>query len=487
MSQIRKTINQIWNKLQTKYYFVILGIYLLAYSALLRANEPYVDDYGRTFQGYHGWTDYSRWTTEILATLVHANWRLSDISPLPQIMACVLAAAASTIMMRVFVEEKINPIHAIAASLLGLTPYYLGVISYKFDAPYMTVALLAGVIPFTVDYWESKTTYAVLTFVCAIIMCTTYQSFSGVYPTIAFFIFMRGLMEYNGSDGKIAFRRYSDFLLISAISYLAGLATFALLLMRGNPAETVPVLNIPALAVRKYLRYYRQIYVDQSLFWTMLDVVVVVLFVIVLIRRSKRPIILSYILAIATALIESAMCFGALLVISDEALDMRCMVGFCVFVTVCALHVCANDRFLIGNIAVISLAWCYMTVALTVGNAMSQQQAYLRYRISILGNALASLEVMQTDATKYVYIEGALDHAPAVEQLVSSYPIVERAIFTGLGAGYWGGYYLMHYFDFPNLQTGADEIGDRRDYDIVVDDVYETIAVKDQNIIVTVK
>ena len=74
-------------------FTVLLTIYLVASWAIIRANFSYVDDIGRTYAGYHGWLDWSRWSTEALATLVHAGWHLTDISPLPQIMACVIMAS----------------------------------------------------------------------------------------------------------------------------------------------------------------------------------------------------------------------------------------------------------------------------------------------------------------------------------------------------------------------------------------------------------
>lgn len=81
-----------WYQKHKKQFLVLLLIYLLAFSAIIRANYSYVDDIGRTFAGYHGWLDWSRWTTEILATFIHAGWHLTDISPLPQILACMIMA-----------------------------------------------------------------------------------------------------------------------------------------------------------------------------------------------------------------------------------------------------------------------------------------------------------------------------------------------------------------------------------------------------------
>ena len=51
----------------------LFGIYLLAFSAIIRANYTYADDIGRTFAGYHGWLDWSRSTTVCLCN--YGSWR----------------------------------------------------------------------------------------------------------------------------------------------------------------------------------------------------------------------------------------------------------------------------------------------------------------------------------------------------------------------------------------------------------------------------
>ena len=87
-------------------FLTLFFFYLIAFSAIMRANYTYADDIGRTFEGYHGWLDWSRWTTELLATFVHANWELTDISPLPQILACGIMAVGGIVLLYIFKDDK---------------------------------------------------------------------------------------------------------------------------------------------------------------------------------------------------------------------------------------------------------------------------------------------------------------------------------------------------------------------------------------------
>ncbi len=55
-----------WCLENKKQFLFLLTIYLLAFTSIIRANVAYVDDIGRTYAGYHGWLDWSRYGTEAL-------------------------------------------------------------------------------------------------------------------------------------------------------------------------------------------------------------------------------------------------------------------------------------------------------------------------------------------------------------------------------------------------------------------------------------
>ena len=63
----------------------------------------------------------------------------------------------------------------VAVAIVALNPYFLECLSYKFDAPYIAVAILAMIIPLLFRKKEGR-------MVCLIVMmgtlvtCTTYQS-----------------------------------------------------------------------------------------------------------------------------------------------------------------------------------------------------------------------------------------------------------------------------------------------------------------------
>ena len=97
----KKSLIRDWreNQYLMKPFVVLFLIYLLAASAIILAGVHYADDVARTTYGYAGWAGLSRYLNTILAHGLHADGYLSNIAPLPQIIALGLLALASIIMV----------------------------------------------------------------------------------------------------------------------------------------------------------------------------------------------------------------------------------------------------------------------------------------------------------------------------------------------------------------------------------------------------
>ena len=125
---------------------ILSAIYLLAMSAILRANFYYYDDIQRACWGWPEW-GFSRHLSNILSKFLHAEAYLSDISPLPQLLAILIISFASVIAVYLITEEKrFSFWHFVAAIPIGLSPYFLECLSYKYDSPYMALSVLFSVV-----------------------------------------------------------------------------------------------------------------------------------------------------------------------------------------------------------------------------------------------------------------------------------------------------------------------------------------------------
>lgn len=123
--RIRRNLG--FQKEDLKEYVLLCIAYFIAYISIIRADYNYADDIGRKFSGYHGWNDWSRWSTMILSNFIHADWYLSDISPLPQLLSCFLMASVSFMLIRLLSgRTKATISTGIASLLCGICPYFLG-------------------------------------------------------------------------------------------------------------------------------------------------------------------------------------------------------------------------------------------------------------------------------------------------------------------------------------------------------------------------
>lgn len=463
-----------------KHLIVLFLIYLLAFSALMRANYTYADDIGRTFDGYHGWLDWSRWTTQILATFIHAEWHLTDISPFPQILACFIMAVAGIIVLISFKEEREIDIWNISAiSITALAPYFLGSISYKFNSPYMALSFLASVLPFLAKKLSAKI-YALTSIFCLLVMCTSYQAYSGVYPMIALLLTMQDL------KAGTRFKESINFLITSAICYLVSLCVFWLFLMRDNGVSVLSLSHFFPDTFRRYLNYYKTISSDFTWLWKALIVAIVFLFLYSFCHTAKIQKVLALLLGIAVIFINSILCFGAYLFISREAFDARAMNGFNIFLALLAVFISFHVHSYIPRLVYSALTWCFFVFSLTYGNALAQEQIYIDYRVQLAVHDLNDLDIMQTQKTKSFYVEGSIGMAPVNENMAKVYPILKRTIYNGFNVGNLGQYYICNYMNIPNIQSGSDDHM-VSDLPVLKDTMLHTITGDENNIVLTFK
>ena len=472
-----------------KQLLTILVIYLLAFSGIIRADFAYWDDIGRIYEGYHGWLDWSRYSTEILATFVHAGWHLTDISPFPQILACVIMAAAGIFLLEVFGNGKrVGFFQILAVSLTALTPYFLGMISYKFDSPYMALSLLVCVVPFLFRRQRAEI-YAAVSVFCLLIMCTTYQASSGIYPMIAAFLAMEDI-----AAGK-EYKNNLKFLGVSALSYLGSLGFFWMFLMRDNGVSVSSSADFFPLAAKRYITYYEIIWHDFSKIWLFLILAIVFFFLISFCLSAKINKLYALGLGVFMVFLGSILCFGVNLFISREAYDVRSMYGFNIFLALLAVFLSFHSRNWIPKVVYAALVWCFFVFSLTYGNALAQQQDYMQYRTELLAGDLNDLDIMNTEEIKEVLIVGDIGYSPVIERMAEDYPILDRASFTGsgdglictgLGEGFWGGYYFYNYLKIPNIRSGSESDIDP-ELPVIKETMYHTIRGSGSLVVIELK
>lgn len=460
---------------------ILAAIYLMAFYSIFRSNFNYLDDLGRKHSGYHGWLDWSRWFTQIFSSFLHADTYLSDISPLPQWIACILMALGCVILLKVFGEERrIGIVNILAASLIGLTPYFLGIISYKYDSPYMAFSFLVSVFPF-LFYKKKEIVYMLISCVCLVLMCTSYQASSGIFPLITLFLAVRNL------NMGIKMRKVVRFIGVSVICYAISLGGYWLFLMKPNEASVFSVRQFfQGAFFQKYISFVSLINSDFKASWKILLFLLIIAFIIVFISGSKLKKIVSFFLSLAGVLLGSIFCLGINLLLDVEKYDARAMYGLGVFFGIMGICISFAETKRYYNLVCVLLFWCFFTFAFSYGNALAVQQGYIDYRVQLVAGDLNTLECMRTDKIKIVQVEGDIGLSPVILNMSEGFGMMNRLVPSEFSRGYWGEYYFLNYFHIPQIVRSDEEI-DIDSLDILKDTMYHRIYGDGKHVVVELK
>lgn len=491
---MRKTIGtaQVWMgivaekcKRYIKPAFLLFAIYLTGIFAILRANYKYIDDYGRVFEGYKGWDDFSRFTSVILSPFIHADNYLTDISPLPQILACVLLSAAGIISIRALANRenaKISVWQIIAIVPMGLSPYFLECLSYKYDSVYMALSVFAAVLPIVLV--DAKFMgFLILTIVGTVLMLTTYQASSGIFPML-----LAAVVSIKWSQ-KEDIKSIGKKLLTGAGGYLIGMGIYKIFIMKEVDeyvsSSVAPVNEI----INQFIKYYRQVGADFKSWWILLILLVIVFFIVTYVIESRRNKLASFGMALATSTILALLAFGMYPVLSKASYYPRAMYGFGVMVAFFAVGAVHDRKLWLARIFTIAFSWTCFVFSMSYGNALAEQARYTEFRVTSVVNDIKELDMMKDDETVLVQISGSIGKSPVIRNVPqSNYTILERLIPETFAQDWkWSKYYFYNYFDMKNITE--DRLVDLHDSNLpmISDSIYHTIYGGDHKILIELK
>ncbi|CAM3359362.1 Glucosyltransferase GtrII-like protein [Bordetella sputigena] len=123
-----------------KVFIAALLLYGLAiFYPILHADRFYIDDLGRARTGYLGWTTDGRPLANVLVETLNLGTPISDLTPLPQLLAALLLAYLAVTVAKRFDIPGTWRAPLILAPLVA-NPFFLENLSYKFDVLPMTLA-----------------------------------------------------------------------------------------------------------------------------------------------------------------------------------------------------------------------------------------------------------------------------------------------------------------------------------------------------------
>ncbi len=482
-----KLKNLIKDTFVPRYFAALFLTYLIALYSIFRTNFNYIDDLGRALSGYRGWRGFSRYISDYLSPFIHTSKFLFDISPLTQLLAISIICISSLIVIRIIRRgEKISYWDLVTVLPIGLSPYFLECFSYKFDSPYMALSVLSSVLPL-LFYQSNKVVYCITTFLGTLVMCTTYQAASGIFPM---FVLLVSFMMWTSKNDK---QKILIFILLSAISYIIAIVVFKTFIMRPIGSHVYVSNEIASLAeiIAHYKRYLKLVKSDFRKIWIITVLALSAWFIFINTYKSKQNKFISLVVAAAVTVIMSLLSFGLYPILTKPLYSPRAMYGvgaYIAFISVGSIYI-GHSRY-VTRILTCVMAWLFITFSAAYGNALAVQGEYEDFRRAEIIYALVQLEQFNTDNDKNIQIVGNVGHAPAIRNAIRRCDMLRRLVpVTLMESWSWGRTKFMNYYNLKNLKYDGDIYeGSFDDFVLLHESSYHKIYIKgDNNFIIELK
>lgn len=470
-----------------KALLILFVVYVLGISAILRANFYYQDDAGRAAFGYKAWDYFGRYLSTGLATFVHMGNYLTDIAPLPQILAMLIMAAASVMVLYIVYDRTSFSLWELAAVVpLGLNPYFLECVSFRFDAPYMAMSVLCGILPLL---YRGKSTgvYLFASMLGILGVCTSYQAATGIFPILVVLLAVR---MWNGGA---SFKETALFCLKSVAGYGTGLLYFKTVMMK--PANAGYVSNaLPSAGEvlpntwSNLMKYYSLIVTDFKRYWLGLILLLAVSFVVLTVRVSKQKKVHAIVLTVLALLMMAMLCFGIYPALADPLFSPRAMYGFGVLIAILGVTAAEGCGNIPAKVPALVLSWAFFVFSFTYGNALSLQKEYTDFRIRMVIEDLVDAKALESEETVRVQISGGIGKSPILDNMPQDYQMLNRLVpNTFDGGDDLTRYQFYYYYDLPDIVEYYRKNLTELDLPVLKDGIYHTISGDGEYVLIELK
>ena len=484
------------NRFLVKPFLVMLLIYLVGISAIILAGVHFADDVARTNFGYSGWTGFSRYTSTLLAFGLHADGYLTNIYPLPQVLAIAILAFASVLLVcivagkKVFREKPLKwGLYLIAVLPLGLSPYMLECLAYQYDAPYMAISVLFAILPL-VFRKSSKWVYGLAMFVGVIVICTSYQAAVGIIPMLVVLVAVK-----NWSSGeKMGKWANAKFVAYSATIYLLSLVFFRMVLMR--PRDVYVSNSLPDIQnlIPDFLshlgKYFNLVFSDFKTMWLVFIVMICVGFLVVFVMRSKKNKVLAAGVGLVILAFVFVMAFAFYAVLDKPLYATRAMYPLGASLAIVGVYVVSGKELMakITKIPIVVLAWCFFVFAMTFGNALSEQNDYRNMLEDMVISDLNEMPMMMDGNTKRIQVSGNLGFSPVILHMPQNYKMLDRLLMPSFSQYVpWMATKITEQSGIPNLVFDEGIDLRKEDLPVLKETVFYDILGDEDDILVVFK
>lgn len=180
-------------KVKNWYLWIIFSsvIYVLP---LIIANVSYIDDMGRSIDGY-GWIHDGRLLADYVVKGITFGNGIVTVFPFSLILSAVIYAVSGVVISSVLFEID-SKLKRLSSFVFISSPFLLENMAYKFDALPMSLSVFFAVLPFLI---KDSIRFFVTSVICLVITLHLYQASAMLYFGMALCLMIKQCSE----NGKV--------------------------------------------------------------------------------------------------------------------------------------------------------------------------------------------------------------------------------------------------------------------------------------------
>ncbi|ARP84152.1 hypothetical protein CAL12_27295 [Bordetella genomosp. 8] len=443
-------------------------LYGLAMYPILHADRFYIDDLGRARSGYLGWTTDGRPLSNLVVETLNLGAPISDLSPLPQLLAVLLLAWLAVTLARKFAIPGTWRAPLILAPLV-INPFFLENLSYKFDVLPMTLAtVLAGIAVTAIAPAPRRVVLGALALLATLCLYQPALNVFLVFTIAEFVMGQRDLLPPRRLAGALAARAAQ--LLLALVAYKGVIAVT----VNGHYATAhgaiAPMGALPATVWHNLLSFWRYVTGLLPGLWSKPLLVCIAAGALASVYWALRYLVMGWRAAPAATRLGMAACavllppalaiaaWGPMLALELPVYAPRVAIGFgalgaasLLFAWAAMQRVRVKPSWQVAALAV--PVYGLFTFCFVYGNSLKLQKDYENRVAAQIATDLSRIAAGHAIAA--YTLEGSLGHAVVVRHTLRKYPLIGALVPVHLTEG-WGWAYeeLQHFgVDLPYRLT----------------------------------
>lgn len=442
---------------ENKYPFLlILFIYSLVASVISLANYPYIDDIGRQLQGYTGFSaHYSRYLSELFAVSIQGSRHLTDTGLTSSIISASILSLASILVLYIFFgKTKIKWSAAISSVFIGLNPWFLEALSFRFDSPFLSLSILVVVLPFL--FWKSPLLHFYLAGSFGVfLMCNSYQASSGI------FILMTMTLVILNVTSHATLNMLWNRIFVSMAAFVTGLLVYFVQVKIFPPifsesTDLGNVFDIPKNMLTNTVSYLGVIWKQSTNVWLVLFILIFILLGALFLTSSTKGKLPTSLYFVLYLILGGVLSYGVYMVFPIAYAEMRprYSYGFGVFISFAMILLTQKETTLswlkIKTPIAMLLSFYLLSFSFIFANSLKLENDYFISQSTILGSSLN--EVLDNE-NRTVKMNRFVGDAPVFLNTIANYPILPALIISQANIS-WD--YTMRFNSITNLQLNFE-------------------------------